>query len=163
MFLDVFNDLSLVALLLHTKCLFSLESDVYCWKMVHVSVCVAGVTTGLDFLAHSLFSLRCSEMAAGSNYHGALPSTSGHDENIISWVPLWCPVLDSRPWMACSRDIFPSRQWEAHRKKPFSSHSVLSSLLGYLHIDDMFGGSSPMDMSLFLLLFTKENIPHCSC
>lgn len=105
MFLDVFNDLSLVALLLHTKCLFSLENDVYCWKMVHVSVCVAGVTTGLDFLAHSLFSLRCSEMAAGSNYHGALPSTSGHDENIISWVPLWCPVLDSRPWMACSRDI----------------------------------------------------------
>ena len=61
------------------------------------------------------------------------------------------------------RHIFPSRQWEAHRKKPFSSHSVLSSLLGYLHIDDMFGGSSPMDMSLFLLLFTKENIPHCSC
>lgn len=51
--------------------------------MVIVSVC-AVVVTGFDFLAHSVFNLRFLEMAAGPDYHGALNSTSGSDENSIS-------------------------------------------------------------------------------
>lgn len=53
------------------------------WKMVSVSVCAAAVT-GFDFLAHCLFSLRVLEVAAGPDYHGALNSASGSDENSIS-------------------------------------------------------------------------------
>lgn len=52
--------------------------------MVIVSVCAAVVVTGFDFLAHSVFNLRFLEMAAGPDYHGALNSTSGSDENSIS-------------------------------------------------------------------------------
>lgn len=52
--------------------------------MVTLSVCATVIMTGFDFLAHSLFNLRFLEVAAGSDYHGVLNSTSGSDENSIS-------------------------------------------------------------------------------
>lgn len=44
---------------------------------------VAVTMIGLDFLAHSPFSFRCLEVAAGSDYRGARSPASGSDENIF--------------------------------------------------------------------------------
>lgn len=78
----------LVALLPCAKCLFRWFNEKIVSVLLANGQCecarVASLfMIGFDFLADSPYSLRCSEMAAGSSYRGAWSPASGRDENLF--------------------------------------------------------------------------------
>lgn len=111
--------------------------------MVIVSVC-AVVVTGFDFLAHSVFNLRFLEMAAGPDYHGALNSTSGSDENyFLNTTVVSVFRFQGLYGLLRAFSFFSDSQRLDCLIGDFSSHSFLSSVLDYSQV------SCFEDMSLF--------------
>lgn len=142
-------------LILNAWILFIRKLCVYCWKMISVSV--AGVTTGFDLLAHSLFNIRFSGMAAGSYYRGAQNSASSNDENVISWILLAFQVLDSRDCTVWSRDLAFLLGSEKLSRGPLlcilsSSQFWIICKFGYMFCDL---SRSSMRLSLFSLQETE--------